>query len=114
MSMKTLCEPGGAKRAGDWPWSSARAHSVEGGRDTVLSCRWTERLDAWNYNEWNDILHGSDAPVAAQWDAMRRATLTGEPFGSEEFLKGLERQSGRRLRVFPWGHPRKELIRING
>lgn len=96
------------KRAGDWPWSSARAHCVEGARDTVLNCRWTECLDGWNYNEWNDILHAADAPTPAQWDSMRRATLTGEPFGSEEFLKGLERQSGRRLRVFPRGHPRKE------
>jgi putative transposase len=96
------------KRAGDWPWSSARAHCVEGARDTVLSCLWTECLDGWNYNEWNDILHGSDAAVVSVWDAMRRATLTGEPFGSEEFLAGLERQAGRRLRVLSRGRPRKD------
>jgi putative transposase len=99
---------GMVKRAGDWPWSSARAHCIEGVRDTVLSAGWTERLDGWSYKEWNDILHDdSGVPAIAQWDAMRRATLTGEPFGSEEFLSQIEHQTGRRLRVLSQGRPRK-------
>ena len=39
--------------------------------------------------------------------AVRRATGTGEPLGSPEFLRSLERAAGRRLRVLDRGRPRK-------
>jgi hypothetical protein len=42
-----------------------------------------------------------------EMEAVRHATQTGEPLGSREFLKQLERQVGRRLRVWARGRPRK-------
>lgn len=39
-------------------------------------------------------------------DAVRHATQTGEPLGSREFLKQLEWQAARRLRVWGGGGPR--------
>jgi hypothetical protein len=41
-------------------------------------------------------------------DAVRRATHTGEPLGSREFVTTLERQAGRRLRVLARGRPPKK------
>jgi hypothetical protein len=45
----------------------------------------------------------------AQSHALRRATLTGEPLGSREFVAKLESQAARRLRVLDRGRPRKKL-----
>jgi hypothetical protein len=42
-------------------------------------------------------------------DSTRRATHTGEPLGSREFLQQLERQAGRRLQVLARGRPAKRL-----
>jgi hypothetical protein len=42
----------------------------------------------------------------AESDAVRRATRTGEPLGSREFISGLERQMGRWLHVGERGRPR--------
>jgi hypothetical protein len=44
-------------------------------------------------------------------EAIRRATRTGEPLGSREFVAGLERRAGKRLRVLERGRPRRVLNR---
>jgi putative transposase len=89
----------------DWRWSSAHAHTLAGAVDTVLDCHWMDYFDRWNFGEWKQELSecGSDAEL----DEVRRATHTGEPLGSREFIAGLERQTGRRLRVAERGRPRK-------
>jgi len=87
-----------------WPWSSARAHCSKGASDIVLD--WLSGApDDWDYASWQErLLSGlSDSDL----DQVRRATQTGEPLGSREFLKQLERQAGRRLRVGERGRPRK-------
>ena len=43
----------------------------------------------------------------AECDSIRRATHTGEPLGSREFVRQLERQAGRRLQVLARGRPAK-------
>jgi putative transposase len=89
----------------DWPWSSARAH-VTGAIDAVLDGHWMEEFAPWNFGEWKEILSASIA--AGESVAVRRATRTGEPLGSREFILGLERRMGKRLRVGDRGRPRKK------
>ena len=97
-----------AAQAWDWPWSSARVHSGEKERDSVLDCDWAEHFDGWDCGEWKKLLMArmdeSDS------GAVRGATRTGEPLGSGEFVAGLERQAGRRLRVFARGRPRGAVV----
>ena len=88
----------------DWPWSSARAHSLEGARDMVLGSNGT-RLDGWDCAGWKDSLLSGLSQ--GECDSLRRATQTGEPLGSRQFLRQLERQAGRRLEVLSRGRPAK-------
>jgi putative transposase len=90
----------------DWPWSSARAHTLDHVLDPVLDCRWVEYFGGWDYHEWQEIL--SAGMPGGECDTVRRATHTGEPLGSREFVTALERQAGRRLRVLARGRPPKE------
>ncbi len=95
-----------APLAWEWRWSSARAHSVEEVDDPVLDRDWGSRVGGWDYGAWRECLT-YDLP-AAERESLRRATLTGEPLGSQEFMTRLEREAGRRLRVLPRGRPRKQ------
>jgi putative transposase len=88
----------------EWPWSSARAHTVELARDAVLDCDWAGYCRFWDYREWRDLLLAGMPD--GESSAVREATRTGEPLGSPEFVVGLERQVGRRLRLFPRGRPK--------
>ena len=88
----------------DWPWCSARALTVDSALDMVLDCRWKEYFGGWNFAEWKEIL--SAGMNEADLDAVRRATRTGEPLGSREFLVSLERRSGKLLRVRERGRPK--------
>jgi hypothetical protein len=40
----------------DWPWSSARAHSLEGARDPVLDSHRSADLERWDYDGWTSSL----------------------------------------------------------
>ena len=42
--------------AWEWPWSSARAHTVESVMDAVLDCRWADHFESWDYVAWKEIL----------------------------------------------------------
>jgi putative transposase len=98
-----------AKLAGaawDWPWSSARAHVVVGARDAALDPHWMEYVDHWDFTEWKEML--SAYMPEAESEAVRRATRTREPLGSQEFISGLERQKGKRLRVGERGRPHRK------
>ena len=89
-----------------WPWSSARAHTVDGALDPVLDCGWVEYFGRWDYSEWQEILAAEMS--GGESDSIRRATHTGEPLGSREFVAALERQAGRRLPVMAHGRPQKK------
>ena len=91
--------------AWDWPWSSALAHATPDCRDAALDPRWVDYLGHWDRAEWREIL--AAAPPPAESEALRRATHNGQPLGSDDFVRSLERQSGRLLRVLPRGRPKK-------
>ena len=90
----------------DWPWSSARVHSVAGAADAVLDAAWIQAIGGWDFDGWRSCLaQGLPEPECAE---LRRATHAGEPLGSKDFLASLERQARRRLRVFARGRPPKQ------
>ena len=95
----------------DWPWSSARAHSLEGARDVLLDPN-RSRLAGWNGAGWQEgLLSGLSQ---GECHSIRRATQTGEPLGSRQFLRQLERQAGRRLEVLARGRPAKRPNHADG
>jgi len=69
----------------------------------VLSFDWIGYFGRWDYGEWKELLlEGRAGDVD---EAIRRATRTGEPLGSRDFVAGLERRAGKRLRVLERGRP---------
>ena len=96
---------GVVRRAWRWRWSSARAHCAMDARpNEVLD------LDAWRLlridgDEWRgELVRGDDELLFA---AIRCATGTGRPLGSDSFISRLEAAAGRRLRALPHGRPRR-------
>ncbi len=92
------------KHAWDWPWSSARAHVTGVDESGLLDMKpWWKRFDP---EKWKSFLEeGLNDP----WnnDYIRRATRTGHPLGSKEFILRLEMITGRRLqRQKPGPKPR--------
>jgi putative transposase len=103
--------------AWDWPWSSAAAHVTEGTGDILLDAGWREwtidaRLGEWSFEDWRGLLGGDQMEEEVR--TLRRATWTGEPLGSERFVKELESEAGRRLRVLARGRPAKERFAAEG
>jgi putative transposase len=98
--------------AGEWKWSSARAH-CGGLVDWGLADfgRWREVFDS---ERWAKVLRTSIGEEALA-DRLRQATYRGRPLGSEEFIDVLERREHRRLRPLSAGRPkRKEGAENNG
>jgi hypothetical protein len=55
---------------------------------------------------WRDVLQiGVDDEALGE--RLRSATMTGRPFGSDEFTEGLELDAKRRLRPARAGRPKK-------
>lgn len=78
--------------AAEFPWSSAAAH-IQGREDSLglLDLRWWK--DRWTGTEWAEVLGDSSFDA----EALRKATFSGRPLGSSEFVKDLESRLGRRL-----------------
>ncbi len=79
-----------ARRAQDYPWSSAAAHLA--GRDDRLVK--TGPLLAL-VDDWAEFLE--DGLEASAAEALRRHERSGRPLGGESFLAALERRLGRTL-----------------
>jgi len=88
--------------AEDYQWSSARAH-VLGVRDEVISDE--SRFSEKEIKAYKEFI-GRDAKEIN--DAIRRATSTGRPLGSEGFIKKLERILDRELFPMKGGRPKKK------
>jgi putative transposase len=83
-----------ARKAADWPWSSAVAHL--GGADEWGLADLTWWREQGRGERWEEVLEAGfrDAALA---ERLRKATRTGRPFGSEAFARGLESETGRLL-----------------
>ena len=89
------------ERAQEYRWSSAAARCGIG-EDPLLEPMPTipgdlDHWSGWLMEEENEILLKD----------IRRCTSSGRPYGSEEFVRGLEKHLGRKLLVQPGGRPRK-------
>lgn len=97
------CQPVYAKvgAASSYKWSSAKAHIT--GKDPYELLA----LDVWpekRYRKkWASMLRKA-LPKDVQ-DYIRVTNQTGRPWGSEAFIKSLERKYHRRLRAMPVGRP---------
>jgi putative transposase len=99
------------RNAWEWPWSSAAAHVGAAMADPLLAPDWKEWTLGAGFGEW-DAQRWAESLGAQQEDqalAIRRATVTGEPLGPEEFLERLESEAGHRLRVLKRGRPAKAM-----
>ncbi len=87
-----------------YAWSSARAHVTGRDEHGFLDLRsWREVYDA---ERWSSALRlGIEEEAFAA--RLQEATRTGRPFGSAEFIEGIERRTKRRLRPVPAGRPKK-------
>jgi REP-associated tyrosine transposase len=87
-----------------YPWSSARVHCEEGPTDGIVDL--SEWQCRWGPQAWREFLgySPSDGPDAAM---LRRSTHSGRPLGSEDFVRHVERETGRTLAPRKGGRPRK-------
>ncbi len=89
------------KNSEDYPWSSARSHTL-GITDPLLSpCFVTEQIP-----NWADFLSSSDEPVTVSH--IETQVRTGRPYGSVEFLGHLEQTLGYRIQRLPAGRKRRK------
>ena len=79
------------ERAGDWPWSSARAHLAGEDDSVVKVAPVQERVG--DFGQFLDEVF--DEPAA--YAPLRRAETIGRPLGEPNWLRQLERESGRGL-----------------
>jgi len=90
------------KRAEEYQWSSAMAHVI-GIKDDVLSRQsWFNDEER---REYEKLLRQQDAQIDV---AIRRATSTGRPLGSEGFIRKLERTVKRALIPRKGGRPKRK------
>jgi putative transposase len=95
----------------EWEWSSARGHAGAGA-DALLDREWREWMEearvGWDFEAWRAALASGLSDDLTE--RVRRGTRLGEPCGDEEFVGGLEREAGRRLRVFGRGRPSRAAV----
>jgi len=91
-----------ASEAGEWRWSSARAH-VDGG----CTAGWVD-VGEWRRTytpaRWREVLR-TTVGEEAQAERIREATRTGRPMGEPDFVRDLERRLLRRLTPGKVGRP---------
>ena len=89
--------------AAAWPWSTAAAHCGTGAPDECLDlARWRKQ---WSESTWRTFLQQGE--TESELLAIRRATQSGRPLGSADFIRELESSTQRRLLPQKGGRPRK-------
>ncbi len=110
---------GMVKYAEDFAWSSARAPlgqvtdglTLDGltlDDGLILDKDWWQVR--WTVQDWKQMLLNL-ADQEHELRAIREATYTGRPFGSQEFVAALGEKLGRELGTRPGGRPKRELDR---
>ena len=80
-----------AARAGDWPWSSARAHIARQDTPYVDVAPALARIDDFA------AFVAADQDDEATWSEVLEAELIGRPVGTKAWVESLEKQLGRSL-----------------
>ena len=96
------CQPVYAKTgtAASYKWSSAKAHITGKDPYEILATDWPETRYR---KKWSSILKKA-LPKEVQ-EFIRVTNQTGRPWGSDSFVKSLERKYKRRLTALPVGRP---------
>jgi putative transposase len=98
---------GEVKKAEDYPWSTAKAHINGTDPDKRVDIKlWKQIIDN---GDWRQVLRAPEEEL--EFEGMRKHTMTGRPYGSEGFLKKLERRLDRRVRALPVGRPKTKRNR---
>jgi putative transposase len=92
---------GMVKEAVDYSWSSARFHLGVNQGDALVRDRNLLGL----VDDWGEYLKGNDEPRTRT--TLLRGIRTGRPAGSEQFVKLIERLTGRNLAMRKPGRPLK-------
>ena len=93
------------QRAADWPWSSVRAQ-LGAGNGVTSTAPVRDR-----FPDFAALLAaGEDEEMTRR---LRRAQTIGRPLGSEDFLRRLERDSGRALAPAKRGRRRREISALS-
>lgn len=91
------------RRAWEYEWSSAAAHTGGGEGTGLLD------IDAWEQMsagmDWREMLR--EREDEQEIGQLRLYTRTGRPLGSDRFLSKIEAMVGRRVRALPVGRPSK-------
>ena len=88
--------------AGEWRWSSARAHLGDADAERWLDLNpWREQ---YSLQQWREVLQTTIAEQA-EAERIREATRTGRPLGDEGFVLEMERRLQRRLTAGKPGRP---------
>jgi putative transposase len=83
------------RNASDWPWSSARAHVTGIDESGLLDMdTWRSRFDCDRWRNYLEEGCNSDR----EYDQIRKATRTGRPMGTDDFIEQLEKLTGKALR----------------
>jgi putative transposase len=85
-------------RARDWRWSSAYAR-LRGRADALIADNALLELDGGDWQAHLDAMHARahNATSEDPFEAIRRHTRTGRPLGDNDFIRHVERATGRRL-----------------
>lgn len=93
-------------RAEAYPWSSARYHVGGGGVDRLVTSSPVQGM----VKDWRDFLRSDEA--RREVEMIRRHARTGRPWGTELWIKKMEKRLGRRLLPrrggWPKGRSRKD------
>jgi putative transposase len=92
------------RRPEEYQWWSYRAHIEGTGDDLITGHEW---LDEGSRKTYSDFLTKEDREAE---QTIRRATSTGRPFGSEGFIRKLEKRLSRSLIPKKAGRPKKAKV----
>jgi len=81
-------------KAGEYQWSSARAHLR--GKDPLGILDWGVWKDLRGAEGWAELLANDEELLELQ--LLRRCTYAGRPFGEEAFVKRIEKKLNRKWR----------------
>ncbi len=90
------------REASQFRWSSAGAHLATPGEGSLLDLNWWRGFG--DAERWRAVLAETDLCA----ESLRRATYTGRPFGSKEFVTDLEVRLRRKPERRLGGRPKKK------
>lgn len=93
------------KKEEEYPYSSAKAHNIEGELDEVLGEALFDDSQRKDY-----VAFIRESMTTEDMERIKYATRTGRPLGREGFIKKMEKKLNKRFLLKSPGRPKKENI----